>query len=199
MSEPIELQPVGKSAPQSTLSQGYRAAEDAAKAAIHLEEGGMDVVSVWGLGAASWFGLLAVPLLLFPRILVFFAQVPPASTFATASKSHKEHYDALTPLESFLCLSLSLGLLSMSLITLFVLVPSYKPPSTNPSRMPLLVLLVGLTTIMSVISYNTASIGGLGTCVGICNAIIGIWGWWVIVFGLGRGYHSRKTVGRSLR
>jgi hypothetical protein len=84
----------------------------------------------------------------------------------------------------------------MALITLFVLVPSYTPPSANPARMPLLVVLVGLVTLMSVVSYNTASIGALGTVVGVGNGIIAIWGWWVIVFGLGKGYRSNKTVSK---
>jgi hypothetical protein len=66
MSENIELRPVGKSAngpplpprhPESepgTLGRAYRLAEDKAKAAVHLQEGGLDVVSTWGLGAAAW-------------------------------------------------------------------------------------------------------------------------------------------------
>jgi hypothetical protein len=66
MSENIELRPVGKSAngpplpprhPDSepgTLGRAYRLAEDKAKAAVHLQEGGLDVVSTWGLGAAAW-------------------------------------------------------------------------------------------------------------------------------------------------
>jgi hypothetical protein len=67
MSENIELRPVGKSAngpplpprrPDSepgTLGRAYRLAEDKAKAAVHLQEGGLDVVSTWGLGAAAWY------------------------------------------------------------------------------------------------------------------------------------------------
>jgi hypothetical protein len=66
MSENIELRPVGKSAngpplpprhPDSepgTLGRAYRLAEDKAKAAVHLQEGGLDAVSTWGLGAAAW-------------------------------------------------------------------------------------------------------------------------------------------------
>jgi len=80
----------------------------------------------------------------------------------------------------------------MAMITLFVLVPSYTAPTANPSRTPLLVILVGLMTIMSVVSINTASIGALGKVVGGGNTIVAIWGWWVIVFGNGRGELSKK-------
>lgn len=67
MSEGIELRPVGKSAPSvspplvkdrdsqpGALGRGFRAAEDAAKAAVHFDEGGLDAVSTWGIGAAGW-------------------------------------------------------------------------------------------------------------------------------------------------
>ncbi|RSH91943.1 hypothetical protein EHS25_009313 [Saitozyma podzolica] len=202
MSENIELRPVGKSAngpplpprhPDSepgTLGRAYRLAEDKAKAAVHLQEGGLDVVSTWGLGAAAWFVILAIPLLLFPRILLFFAQTKPSAFEIT--DLDREHYDSLTPLESFLCLTLSLGLIACSLITLFVLVPTYEPPATPAGRKPLLGILVGLTSLMSVVSINTASIGALGKVVGGGNVVIAIWGWWVIVFGNMR-WKERKS------
>jgi len=135
------------------------------------------------------FGMLAIPLLLFPRILLFFAQTPPA-TLSTSSLPG--HYDSLSPLESYLSLSLSLGLITLSLITLFVLVPNYTPKT--PARMPLLVVLVLLTSLSGVISWNTGSVGGLGMVVALGNGGLAIWGWWVIVFGLGREYRSNKTV-----
>ena len=64
MSESIELKPLGSSAPpiparhpettSGSLGQAYRAAEEKAKAAVHLQEGVLDSVSVWGCGAACW-------------------------------------------------------------------------------------------------------------------------------------------------
>jgi hypothetical protein len=95
----------------------------------------------------------------------------------------REHYDTLTPLESFLCRTIGFGLLSISLIILFSLIPHYSPPATNPTRTPLLNVLVGLTTIMAAVSYNTASIGALGKVVGVGNGLVALWGWWVVVFG----------------
>jgi hypothetical protein len=102
--------PVPPRHPEASLGAAYRQAENKAKAAVHLERG-LDLVSIWGLAAAAWwvlnvpahprFAILAIPLLLFPRILLFFAQTPvnPASTLDA-------HYDSLSPLESYLCLSL---------------------------------------------------------------------------------------------
>ncbi|ORY33807.1 hypothetical protein BCR39DRAFT_557032 [Naematelia encephala] len=195
MSEPIELQPLGSSKPPlpprhpdsvpGTLHAAYRAAEEKAKAAVHLQEGALDEISIWALAASAWFSILAVPLLLFPRLLVFFAQTPPSTSLLSTS-SHtpdRNHYDTLTPLESFLCLTLSIGLFSTALTTLLCLVPTYTPPTTNPNRKLLLGILVGLTTIMSVLGWDTKRIGGLGVVVGAGNAAIAIWGWWCIVFG----------------
>jgi hypothetical protein len=64
MSEGIELHSIGRSAPtppprQSDsaaggLGRAYRLAEEKAKAAVHLQEGGLDATSSWGLGAAAW-------------------------------------------------------------------------------------------------------------------------------------------------
>jgi hypothetical protein len=127
------------------------------------------------------FTLLAGPLLFFPRILLFFAQVQP-TILATAQS---DHYDALTPLESHLCLTLSLGLITLALITLFTLIPTYQLPATNPSRTPLLAVLVGLTTLSSLVQWNTASIGGLGTVLALGNTVVALWGWWVVAFGQG--------------
>ena len=78
------------------------------------------------------------------------------------------------------------------MITLFVLVPSYTAPGANPSRTPVLAILVGLMTIVAVVSINTGSIGGLGKVVGGGHIIMAIWGWWVVVFGNGRGKLTTK-------
>lgn len=138
------------------------------------------------VGLNDRFSILAVPLLLFPRILLFFAQVPPppgTSAAAFGQPERESHFDALTPLESFLCLSLSLGLLAFGLIAIFALVPTYEPPTTNPSRTSVLSVVVGVNTIMAIVSLNTKSIGGLGTVIGIGNTLMALWGWWVVVFG----------------
>jgi hypothetical protein len=65
MSEGIELRNLKGKAPtppprhpdtqaQGGLGKAYRLAEEKAKAAVHLQEGGLDVTSVWGCGTAIW-------------------------------------------------------------------------------------------------------------------------------------------------
>lgn len=80
----------------------------------------------------------------------------------------------------------------MSLVSLFILVPTYTPPSANPSRTPLLGILVGLTTISGAVLWNAGGLGGLGVFVGGGNVFVAIWGWWVIVFGGGRGKITKQ-------
>jgi hypothetical protein len=116
------------------------------------------------------FAALALPLLLFPRIILFFAQNP-ASPHVSASSS--DHYDTFTPLESFLIQILSLGLFTLALTSLLILAPAYHPPAVNPSRKPLLGLMVALTTLSALLGFNTSAIGGLGTVIGLGNTIVG--------------------------
>ncbi|KAK6902911.1 hypothetical protein L486_08348 [Kwoniella mangroviensis CBS 10435] len=214
MSDPIELRPIGKSAPAppppppprhpatsslgdalpGSLGRAYRSAEEKAKAAVHLQEGGMDAISIWGLGLASWFSILAIPLLLFPRILLFFSQAPPppTSAFSTSTSNREDHYDSLSALESTLCLSISLGLFAISLISIFALVPTYDPPTINPTRKPILGILVGLTTLAGFLLWNMS-----GLVLGGGNLIVAIWGWWVIVFGNSKNKLSRLGNGEK--
>ncbi|KAJ9092004.1 hypothetical protein QFC19_008872 [Naganishia cerealis] len=73
---------------------------------------GFDVISYWAIGASIWFAILALPLLLFPRLLLFLSQTRPEGTsfLAKAAQSHGQHYDDLSPLEKFLCTQLGLGI-----------------------------------------------------------------------------------------
>jgi len=99
-----------------------------------------------------------------------------------SASSDRDHYDSLTPLESFLCTTLGLGALSLALIAVFAIVPSFEPPRAYP-RMSLLCIMTGLLSIMSFVSYN--SIGGLGKFLGTAQLLLALWGWWVIIFSAG--------------
>jgi hypothetical protein len=79
------------------------------------------------------FAALALPLLLFPRLLLFLSQTQPAgaSILAKASHHRDQHYDDLTPLEKFLCTQLGLGItvvmgLCLLAVRLFVLPHKFK-------------------------------------------------------------------------
>jgi len=62
MTDNIELKPMGKSAPSipprhpesSSLHASFKAAEEKARAAVHLQEGNLDAVSIYGLAVSAW-------------------------------------------------------------------------------------------------------------------------------------------------
>jgi hypothetical protein len=148
------------------------------------------------IGLISRFAALALPLLLFPRIILFFAQNP-ASPHVTTSSA--DHYDTFTPLESFLIQILCLGLFTLALSSLLILAPAYHPPSVNPSRKPLLGLMVALTTLSALLGWNTSAIGGLGTAIGLGNTIVAGWGWWVVMFGEMKSGEKRSKMPDRLK
>lgn len=129
--------------------------------------------------------------------MLFFAQSPSAPHVAAAARD--EHYDDFTPLESFLVLVTAIGLLALALTSLLILAPSYTAPSINPSRKPLLGILVGLTTISSLVAFNTGAIGGLGKFVGVGNLGVAVWGWWVVMFGEMKRGEKRSKMPERLK
>ncbi|KAL1405307.1 hypothetical protein Q8F55_008934 [Vanrija albida] len=185
-------------APSPSLTQGYRAAEDAAKARVRPGEGAMDAASVYGLFAAGWFALCALPLLTMPRLVLFLAgpsaapsplnpsalQAPlsnnPASSGPIPSYD-RGHYDALTHLEAFSLRLLGLGLVALALVSLFVVVPSYAP-GVAPGRQSTIVVWAILGSIAAVVSWN-APLGALATITSLGNAVLSGWGWWAVFFG----------------
>jgi hypothetical protein len=69
--------------------------------------------------------MLALPLLLFPRLLLFLSQTRPAgeSFLSKASNHRDQHYDDLTPLEKFLCTQLGLGIMVVMGLCLLAVSP----------------------------------------------------------------------------
>lgn len=57
-----QMPPRHPDAAPGTLGKAYRLAEEKAKAAVHLQEGGMDVTGVWGCGAGVWQVTISLPL-----------------------------------------------------------------------------------------------------------------------------------------
>ncbi|KAJ9094437.1 hypothetical protein QFC21_005976 [Naganishia friedmannii] len=177
---------------------------------------GFDVISYWAIGASVWFATLALPLLLFPRLLLFLSQTRPAgqSLLAKASHRHDQHYDDLSPLESFLCTQLGLGIVVVMGLCLLAIpspstqkdFPALSPytslPNATPStfteslRLPITLLISTLLALSGFLAYNTPSsaIGsGLTTLLALGNGCMGVWGWWVGAFGVSAGYRSKKT------
>ena len=63
MPDNIELKQMGKSAPSvpprhpesSSLHASFKAAEEKARAAVHLQEGNLDAISIYGLAVSAWY------------------------------------------------------------------------------------------------------------------------------------------------
>ncbi|KAG8925119.1 hypothetical protein FRC02_009930 [Tulasnella sp. 418] len=132
--------------------------------------------------------LLAIPLLLFPRFVLFL------STPSTTSPVN--HRDELTALESFLCTHVGIGLLAVA-IGLVTSIPDPPPisrtlPSDPVSGHPLLIPLSLALSLTSFIAYNTYQIGALGLLITIGCGFTGLFGLWVVLFQ-GTGNFSRKT------
>jgi hypothetical protein len=186
--------------------------------------------------------LLAIPLLLFPRLLAFLAQSNNDPSFNLAS-SHKkgQHYDDLTPLEKLLAQQLGWGCVGVAVVlacivgflpsymsscsvTYLLLHPTYcdplqiaspnSPPPPFPPlssttslpppvpalppttalRLSILLTISSLLSLSAFFIYNNQSVGqAVSVGVGMGNAILGIWGFWVGLFGFG-GRTSKKTV-----
>ncbi|KAI0780905.1 hypothetical protein BD413DRAFT_600404 [Trametes elegans] len=133
-------------------------------------------------GEHSRLLVLAVPLILFPRLLLFL------------SETGEERRVTLTPLESFMALHVGIVLFALA-IALVLDVPS-SPLEQGPRRgslgHPLLGPLSGACLLVSFIAYNTTSVGALSTPIFLGAGTIGLWGLWAILFA-GSSSISRKT------
>ncbi|KAK7693507.1 hypothetical protein QCA50_003075 [Cerrena zonata] len=142
-------------------------------------------VTIWAYTATALLTALAVPMILFPRVLLF------------VSESAGQTRDTLTPLESYLCLNGGILLLTFALALLFN-IPSNRSivemqiRLEGPQGHPLLVPLTVSCSLIAFLSYNTKSISSLPFLVFLGAATIGLWGWWTVLFA-GSSYRSRKT------
>ncbi|BEI82824.1 hypothetical protein CcaverHIS002_0306920 [Cutaneotrichosporon cavernicola] len=198
---PIEMHSLGGGYPPpprreapGSLGRGYREAEDRAKAQASPSEGAMDNTSYYGMAAASWYALLALPLLLLPRLVLFFASDdgPRATRLSQSSMgmtvpgvdrgsiSRFERPSRLTSLEELTLRSLGLGLLALASITVFVVVPAYKPHA--PGRKAVTTVLAILGCVTAVVSWNSP-LGAMAVITGVGNGVVGAWGWYAIMFG----------------
>ncbi|KZT09506.1 uncharacterized protein LAESUDRAFT_722471 [Laetiporus sulphureus 93-53] len=141
-----------------------------------------DTVLYWAWGAAILFLVTAIPLLLFPRFLLFLVE-----------GSEAEMRTELTPLESFL--SLHVGILLVAIAFALILnvpsIPAIQPQQKTPGH-PLLGPLSSACAFTAFISYNTRTVGALGLLLSLGTAIISAWGFWVMMFA-GTSSISKKT------
>ncbi|CAG8631162.1 14560_t:CDS:2 [Acaulospora colombiana] len=140
--------------------------------------GTYSAVQVWALAVASLTLLITVPLLFFPRFLVFLVGAQ----------------GTLTPLEQFLSYQLGVLLLAVAAGSIMAVCSSvmlyrYKPytslqtpedsSGTNtPANHPLMTPVTICAALSSLIAWNSKDIGSLGVFVCVGTGIIGAWGFW---------------------
>ncbi|KZO97708.1 hypothetical protein CALVIDRAFT_597202 [Calocera viscosa TUFC12733] len=186
MSDPLHKYPPppARSRPAATASTTVEDADDDDKLPLQDED-------YWAWATACWFTILAAPLLLFSRFILF---------LATPSKDLVAR-DTMTHLEWFLCVHVALLLLGLA-VALIVAIPSHPiiPPQPIPNRPhipqthPLLAPLTPALLLSAFLAFNTpsTSLGPLGLLLAVGNGTCGVWGSWVLVFG-GGGHFSRTT------
>ncbi|KAG9049680.1 hypothetical protein FS837_009444 [Tulasnella sp. UAMH 9824] len=189
--EGIELQPMGGDAPPPKATR-----EEIKERLSQMRD---ESSGWWAWVTSAWFNTMGISLLIFPRLLLFLS--------APYNLHTSEIRETMTPLESFLCTHVGIGLLALG-IALVTSIPSpppiiragVAPPSqTHPLLVPLSFALV--TTAF--ISYNTKNIGPLGIIMTFGCGITGVWGLWVATNGdppemkqmafEGTGDYSNKT------
>ncbi|KAH9843047.1 uncharacterized protein C8Q71DRAFT_233212 [Rhodofomes roseus] len=142
-------------------------------------------VVYWAYTAAGVLVAASTPLLMFPRFLLFLA-----------STGELERRTTLTPLESFFCLQTGILLLAIAVALVLNVPSSAALPSYSSGQgsvgHPLLGPLSTACAFISVISYNTKSVGSLGLLVSMGTALVCLWGFWVLVFE-GTSRYSKKT------
>ncbi|KAI0748146.1 hypothetical protein C8Q80DRAFT_1170391 [Daedaleopsis nitida] len=140
------------------------------------------VVSSWAWTSAALLLVVAIPLILSPKLLLFL------------SETGMERRASLTPLESFLAWNTGILLSALS-VALVMNVPSGPADITarreTPGH-PLLEPLSAACLLISFLSYNTSSVGSLGFLLCLGSGTIGLWGVWAIMFA-GSSKISRKT------
>ncbi|KAH9901407.1 hypothetical protein C8Q73DRAFT_786779 [Cubamyces lactineus] len=140
------------------------------------------VITAWAWASALILLVLAVPLILSPRLLLFL------------SETGNERRAALTPLESFMALHTGLLLFAVALVLIFNIPPDDMEVTAKGQGRghPLLGPLSGVCALISFVAYNTTSVGALSFLIFLGSGTIGAWGIWAVLFS-GSSYLSRKT------
>ncbi|KAI0721069.1 hypothetical protein C8T65DRAFT_254556 [Cerioporus squamosus] len=139
------------------------------------------VVSAWAWASAALLCLVAFPLIVTPKLVLFLAGTERSTP---------------TPLESFLAWNAGIILCAIAIaLVMNVCVPSGLEDLTarhGAPGHPLLEPLSAACLLISFISYNTTSVGSLGLLICLGTGAIGGWGFWAILFA-GSSRISRKT------
>jgi hypothetical protein len=56
-----------------------------------------------------------------------------------------------------------------------------------------------LTTVATLLCFNTTAIGGLAKFLGVGNLGVAVWGWWVVMFGEMKRVEKKSRVPERLK
>ncbi|KAI0664785.1 hypothetical protein C8Q70DRAFT_939714 [Cubamyces menziesii] len=145
MSNEIELDDLSKRSSHPTTQLPGKALPEDVDVLSPKDDG---VITAWTWASAMILLVLAVPLILSPRLLLFL------------SETGNERRAALTPLESFMALHTGLLLFALSLALIFNIPPDDMEVTTTGQGRghPLLGPLSGACALISFIAYNTSSV-----------------------------------------
>ncbi|KAF8495626.1 hypothetical protein JB92DRAFT_2992552 [Gautieria morchelliformis] len=147
-------------------------------------------ITLWTYATATWFVMMSIPFLAFPRFLLFLSSTGEGG-------DHREY--KLTPLERFLSTHFAILALSVA-VGIIISLPSDSPitvPSSSQTRSyghPLLVPITLGLLISAFLSYNTSisQVGPLAFLMALGAGTAGLWGVFALLFG-GSSSTSRKT------
>nr|VWO98654.1 WD_REPEATS_REGION domain-containing protein [Ganoderma boninense] len=144
---------------------------------------GDSTISNWAWATATLLLLVAIPLMLYPDLLLFL------------SETGTERRAALTPLESFFAWNTAIMLIALAVALVFN-IPSesevLRSSREGSLDHPLLEPMSSACLLISFLSYNTSSVGSLAFLVCLGSGAIGLWGLWAILFA-GSSSFSVKT------
>ncbi|KAG8759038.1 hypothetical protein FRC14_006870 [Serendipita sp. 396] len=135
-------------------------------------------LSLWTFGVASIATVMSIPLLFFPRVLVFLSETGMD----------------LSPLEKFISNQLGILLLVLAAGTMTSAPDGTSTASDNLSTEshPLLAPVSVGASLSAIVAWNSKGVGSLGTFLCFGNGIIGAWGFWAMLFA-GSSRVSKKT------
>ncbi|KAI0336560.1 hypothetical protein GY45DRAFT_1350267 [Cubamyces sp. BRFM 1775] len=182
MSNEIELEDLSKRTGSSSSNSKPTTGKVLPEDADVLSPKDDGVITAWAWTSALLLLVLAVPLILSPRLLLFL------------SETGIERRAALTPLESFMAVHTGLLLFAVALALIFNIPPDNMEVTSKGEAHghPLLGPLSSVCVLISFIAYNTTSVGGLSFLICLGSGVIGAWGLWAVLFS-GPSYLSRKT------
>ncbi|CAO1624701.1 unnamed protein product [Parajaminaea phylloscopi] len=179
----------------------------------------------YAYASAGYMTLLSIPLLAFPRILLLLSTPRGAVGQATgdgeqAASAVSMLGPTLTPIEQFTSFSWGISMITLALITIVqtgaIPLTSHPLPDaqasgrSSPYRQPTVLLLTIYYLVIAAVAWTSqgtaasvveanvpteVGIGAFGKLLAFPHALLGAWGFWVLLFGARDATVNRKKGG----